>query len=105
MLPKSLIPGVTPGLLRPNLESALGGATAAKEIMEASKVTGMRNARGFVRPGKAAILGLLTGAWGIGSGIVRHRYRQDNAERTDAKDILKELRTAIMPDQTSNTVK
>ena len=104
MLPKSLIPGVTPGLLNTKLESAMG-STAAKEIIEASKVTGMHNARGFVRPGKAAILGLLTGAWGINSGIVRHRYRQDNAERTDAKDILKELRTAIMPDQTSNTVK
>lgn len=104
MLPKSLIPGVTPGLLNTKLQSAMG-ATAAKEIIEASKVTGMHNARGFVRPGKAAILGLLTGAWGIGSGIVSHRYRQDNAERTAAKDILKELSTAIMPDQTSNTVK
>jgi hypothetical protein len=104
MLPKSLIPGVTPGRLRPNLEAAMGGATAAKEIIEASKVTGMRNARGFIRPGKAAILGLLTGAWGINSGIIRNRYRQDNAERTDAKDILKELRTAIMPDQTANTM-
>jgi hypothetical protein len=82
----------------------MGGATAAKEIIEASKVTGMRNARGFIRPGKAAILGLLTGAWGINSGLIRNRYRQDNAERIDAKDILKELRTAIMPDQTANTM-
>jgi hypothetical protein len=100
MLPKSLIPGVTPGLLNTKLQSSMG-ATAAKEIIEASKVTGMRNALGKLRPGKLGLLGLLAGSWGVGSGIIRNHYRQGDANRNSAKDVLNAL---VMPDQTANTM-
>ena len=100
MLPKSLIPGVTPGLLNTKLQSAMGDA-AAKEIIEASKVTGMRNALGKLRPGKLGLLGLLAGGWGVGSGIISNHYRQGNTNRNSAKDVLNAL---VMPDQTANTM-
>jgi hypothetical protein len=100
MLPKSLIPGVTPGLLNTKLQSSLGDA-AAKEIIEASKVTGMRNALGKLRPGKLGLLGLLAGGWGVGSGIISNHYRQGDANRNSAKDVLNAL---VMPDQTANTM-
>ena len=100
MLPKSLIPGVTPGLLHTKLQASMG-ETAAKEIIEASKVTGMRNALGKLRPGKLGLLGLLAGSWGVGSGIIRNHYRQGDANRNSAKDVLNAL---VMPDQTANTM-
>jgi len=102
MLPKSLF-GATPGLLNTKLQSAMG-ATAAKEIIEASKVTGMRNALGKLRPGKLGLLGLIAGGWGLGRGAISRKYQQDSANRNEAKDTLNALRTALIPDQTSNTM-
>ena len=76
----------------------------AEKMLEKSKLPGMFTGVGKLRPGKAALLALLAGGWGLGAGAIRHKYRQDDSDRTDAKAMLNALRTTVMPDPTSNTM-
>ena len=59
---------------------------------------------GKIRPGKLGLLGLLAGGWGLGRGAISQKYQQDLANRNEAKDTLNALRTALMSDQTANTM-
>ena len=97
------IPGVAPRDLSNRLSGAYG-APAAEEMLEKANLKGMFTGAGKLRPGKAALLALLAGGWGLGAGVIRHKYRQDDSDRTDAKAMLNALRTTVMPNPTSNTM-
>lgn len=100
---KSSIPGKIPTTLNSRLSGAFTEELAGK-MLETSKLPGMLTGAGKLRPGKAALLALLAGGWGLGAGAIRHKYRQDDSDRTDAKAMLNALRTTVMPDPTSNTM-
>ena len=100
---KSSIPGKIPTTLNSRLSGAFTDDLAEK-MLEKSKLPGMFTGVGKLRPGKAALLALLAGGWGLGAGAIRHKYRQDDSDRTDAKAMLNALRTTVMPDPTSNTM-
>jgi hypothetical protein len=100
---KSSIPGKIPTTLNSRLSGAFNEELAGK-MLETSKLPGMLTGAGKLRPGKAALLALLAGGWGLGAGAIRHNYRQSDSDRTDAKSVLNALRTTVMPDQTSNTM-
>jgi len=102
MMPKSPIPGTIPSTLNSKLSAGLGDA--GEKILEKSKIPGMLTGVGKLRPGKAALLALLAGGWGLGAGAIRHNYRQGDSDRTDAKAVLNALRTTVLPDQTANTM-
>ena len=103
LLPKSFISGMTPSRLKPTLAAGLTD-DLAKSILERSQLSGMRTMAGKIRPGKLGLLGLLAGGWGLGRGAISQKYQQDSANRNEAKDTLNALRTALMPDQTANTM-
>lgn len=103
LLPKSSIPGMTPSRLQATLATGLN-EDLAKSILERSKLSGMRTMAGKIRPGKLGLLGLLAGGWGLGRGAISQKYQQDSANRNEAKDTLNALRTALMSDQTANTM-
>lgn len=103
LLPKSYISGMTPSRLKATLATGLD-ETLAKSILERSQISGMRTMAGKIRPGKLGLLGLLAGGWGLGRGAISQKYQQDSANRNEAKDTLNALRTALMPDQTANTM-
>ena len=100
---KSSIPGKIPTTLTSRLSGAFDDNLAEK-MLEKSKLPGMLTGAGKLRPGKAALLGLLAGGWGLGAGAIRHNYRQSDSDRTDAKAVLNALRTTVLPDQTANTM-
>jgi len=100
---KSSIPGKIPITLNSRLSGAFNEELAGK-MLETSKLPGMLTGAGKLRPGKAALLALLAGGWGLGAGAIRHNYRQSDSDRTDAKSVLNALRTTVMPEQTSNTM-
>jgi hypothetical protein len=100
---KSSIPGRIPTTLNSRLSGAFTDDLAEK-MLEKSKLPGMFTGAGKLRPGKAALLALLAGGWGLGAGAIRHNYRQSDTDRTDAKSVLNALRTTVMPEQTSNTM-
>ena len=103
LLPKSYISGMTPSRLKATLATGLD-ETLAKSILERSQISGMRTMAGKIRPGKLGLLGLLAGGWGLGRGAISQKYQQDSANRNEAKDTLNALRTALMSDQTANTM-
>jgi hypothetical protein len=100
---KSSIPGRIPTTLNSRLSGAFTDDLAEK-MLEKSKLPGMFTGAGKLRPGKAALLALLAGGWGLGAGAIRHNYRQSDTDRTDAKSVLNALRTTVLPEQTSNTM-
>lgn len=107
IIEKFKLKGSIPGTMNSTLNSRLSGAfkdDLAEKMLEKSKLTGMFTGAGKLRPGKAALLALLAGGWGLGAGAIRHKYRQDDSDRTDAKAMLNALRTTVMPDPTSNTM-
>lgn len=107
IIKKFKLEGSIPGTMHSTLNSRLSGAfkdDLAEKMLEKSKLTGMFTGAGKLRPGKAALLALLAGGWGLGAGAIRHKYRQDDSDRTDAKAMLNALRTTVMPNPTSNTM-
>ena len=84
IIEKFKLKGSIPGTMNSTLNSRLSGAfkdDLAEKMLEKSKLTGMFTGAGKLRPGKAALLALLAGGWGLGAGVIRHKYRQDDSDR------------------------
>ncbi len=88
-VPKSLF-GRVPSTLAGKLHTAV--PALATNILENNTVNrSMFTGLGKIRPGKAGILMALAGLAATGAGTIRHNYNQNNAERSNAQEILKLL--------------
>jgi hypothetical protein len=88
-----LIPGTKPINLEGRLAAGVGDA-AAKEMLEKVNLRGMFTGAGKLRAGKAGLLAALLGVLATGAGAIRGQYKQDVANRDNAKATLDALSNA-----------